>query len=245
MKNFKRIIAVALTAAMVAAIPAAAATEKATFNGYTKSGLERSVNGFAARYKENGKYVKRVWKKAKEYGTTYWFYFDSNTLCVRAKAYKNWVNNVACKSIGSKYYGFDMYGHRVSGVWATVPMPGKNGMTSISGKFWVFDEDGQYNKGKTKKLRALSEYLDRFDALKKVIGAENEMEETTGTQDFYATFGPLRNIAVNLFNTLLNTEGKYIRRYVYDTFEVYTIGIKQGKRNVVERIIAVTAVSKY
>jgi hypothetical protein len=245
MKNFKRIIAVALTAAMVAAIPAAAATEKATFMGRTTSGLERSVNGFAARYKEGGKYVRRTWKQAREYGRNYWFYFDSNTLCVRAKAYKQYVNNVAVKTISGKQYGFDMYGHRVSGIWASVPKPGKNGMTAISGKFWCFNEDGTYNKGQTKKMRALAEFYDRFDALKKVIGKENEIEEVTGTDDFNAVFGQLRNINVTLFNVLQNTVAKCVRRYIYDNFEVYTLVIKQGKRKEVERIVAVTAVSKY
>lgn len=263
MKNFKRVIAIALTAAMVASVPAAAATEKATFIGRTKSGLERSVNGYAARYKEvdpvtkKTKFVRRAWKKAKEYGTWYWFYFDSDTLAVRAKAYKNYVNNVATHKIGDKAYGFDMYGHRVSGLWASVPKPGSNGMTSISGKFWYFNADGTYNKGVTKTYRALAEYLDKFAALKTKLNGigVNEIEECYREKvngvwvwrngDFNRIFGALRTINNALFVVLTNTACDYVRRYTYDNFEVYTLGIKQGDRATVERVIAVTAVSKY
>jgi hypothetical protein len=252
MKNFKRLIAVALTAAMVAAIPAAAATEKATFRGQTTRGLERSVNGYAARYKEGGKYVRRTWKQAREYGRNYWFYFDSNTLCVRAKANKNYVNTVAVHTIGGKKYGFDMYGHRVSGIWATIPNPGKNGASAISGMFYCFNEDGTYSGKKTKVLRDKFQFLadvgydpkTKKDEIDKMFGEPNERETSTSAAEFRTIFGQLRTLNNALFTLLEGTTCSSVSRRVYDNFEIYTVIIGQGKR-ATERVIAVTAVSRY
>jgi len=262
MKNFKRLIAVALTAAMVAAVPAAAATEKVTWPALTTtSGIQRSVNGFAARYREGGKWLRRTWKKVKEYGTWYWFYFDANTLAARAKAYPRYANNVASRTINGTHYGFDMYGHRVSGVWASAPANG------ASGKFFAFKADGTYDKTLTKKLRGLATFNKRFDVsviyaenntikhshktnylygyLEKIGYTPNEVQVLYANARFNGSlnFGALQAINPDLFAVLnsWSTVMTTAYRYVYDTFEVYTV-VRPGKGEI---IVGVTAITKW
>jgi hypothetical protein len=120
MKKFTKLVAAALTAAMVLSVPASAVTSTVNINANRiTDGLRRSQNGYKAMYYVKDRRVRNSWKKVHENGANHWMYFDSNGLALRAKKISGWDNNVAVKNIGGKRYGFDVYGYRVSGDWVS------------------------------------------------------------------------------------------------------------------------------
>ena len=130
-----------------------------------KKGLVRS--GLTVRYYKGGKPITSQWKKAKENGTAYWFYFGKDGKAYRASKKVGFQNNIVVKTIAGVRYGFDIYGHRLRGLYANA---------SPRGKFYFFTSKGVYNPSRTLTYRKLSTAGTSSARLRKALGQSLKTE---------------------------------------------------------------------
>jgi hypothetical protein len=256
MKNVKRLVLAAVALAMVATSSVSALTGTSGAPGYDGQGynatvvitnqrLVRPQNRYApgsARlvYKKDGGsiwyYLKNSWFVAKDYdGKNYKFYFDSNGITLRAAIKAGYKNNIVLKQINGKVYGFDTYGHCISGLWATAP---NNYNVDREGKFFYFNSDGEYNKRTTQIIRAKTKFLSSF-----VSGsaARNTVTKYGGSVNIHRA--ATRYYNSKIFTAVYSATAIDISKavsavhvYTYDHFDVVTY--KVGSNELILRVHA-------
>ena len=146
MRNMKKLLFALLCLALVqTAVLALPRFSQEVQAATAKKGLVRK--GLTVYYYKGGKPITNQWKKAKDGDAAYWFYFGKDGKAYRASKKAGFLNNIVIKTIGGVRYGFDMYGHRVRGMWANA---------AAKGKLFFFTSKGVYNPSKTLAYRKIS-----------------------------------------------------------------------------------------
>lgn len=258
MKNMKRLVLAAVALAMVATSSVSALTGTSGAPGYDGQGYNASVvitnerlvrpqNRYppgSARlvYKKKDNknsiwyYLKNSWYVAKDYdGKNYKFYFNSNGITLRAAIKAGYKNNIVLKQINGKVYGFDTYGHCVSGLWATAPA---NYTVDREGRFFYFNNDGEYNVATTRLIRNRTKILSSFvsgSAARTIVnkygGSVNIHRSATKYYNSKILFAVYSTMAADIVKSVSS-----VHIYTYDHFDVVTF--KYGSRELILRVHA-------
>ena len=100
-------------------------------------------------YYQKGSKVKNTWKKVKDKGVAYKYYFGSDGAAYAGKKAKP-----AIKKIKGATYAFDEKGRMIKGV-VFIEKKFDNDLFCYTGTFYVFGKKGKLNKTDTKKLTKL------------------------------------------------------------------------------------------
>ena len=174
MKKFKKLFAVMLCLLMMLT-PVISDQQAVTVQAATKMTAVKQVktkSGKRYGYDTKGKMIKNQWGKTSS-GCIY--YFQKNGAAYQADKDFQGRYGIVIKKIDNKYYGFDVYGHRVTGFHMA--------STKLYGNaiLYYFDtKTGAYNQAKSKVYRTYTvsaiskatKYQKNATKLKKLLGKQ-------------------------------------------------------------------------
>ena len=155
MKKFKKLFAVMLCLLMMLT-PVISDQQAVTVQAATKMTAVKQVktkSGKRYGYNAKGKMIKNQWGKSSS-GCIY--YFQKNGAAYQADKDFQGRYGIVIKKIDNKYYGFDVYGHRVTGFHMASTKPYGRAI------LYYFDtKTGAYNQAKSKVYRTYTAVPDR------------------------------------------------------------------------------------
>lgn len=173
MKKTKKIFAVVLCLLMML-MPVVSAQEAVTVQAATKMATVKvktdKKTGKRYALDAKGKKITNQWGKT---SNGYIYYFTKNGTAYQADKEMQGKYGIVIKKINNQYYGFDVYGHRVSGIHMA-----STSLYGLSKLYYFNPKTGAYDANKSKvyrkyavSARAVSKpYQDNAAKLKKVLG---------------------------------------------------------------------------